>query len=40
MKKTGTEWNSEREGIKINEVLLALGDGINSLADEGRLAWG
>lgn len=38
MKKTGAEGERAREGIKINEGLLALGNVINSLADEDRLA--
>ena len=37
MKKTGAEGERMREGIKINEGLLALGNVINALADEGRL---
>jgi len=37
MKKTGTEGQRAREGIKINEGLLALGNVINALADEERL---
>ncbi len=37
MKKTGAEGERAREGIKINEGLLALGNVINSLADEVRL---
>lgn len=40
MKKTGAEGERAREGIKINEGLLALGNVINALADEGRLAEG
>ena len=40
MKKTGAEGNRAREGIKINEGLLALGNVINALADEERLAKG
>ncbi len=40
MKKMGAEGGTEREGIKINEGLLALGNVINALADEGRLARG
>jgi Kinesin motor domain len=38
MKKTGAEGERAREGIKINEGLLALGNVINALADENRLA--
>jgi len=38
MKKTGAEGERAREGIKINEGLLALGNVINALADEDRLA--
>jgi kinesin family protein 4/21/27 len=38
MKKTGAEGERAREGIKINEGLLALGNVINALADEERLA--
>lgn len=34
MKKTGAEGERAREGIKINEGLLALGNVINALADE------
>jgi hypothetical protein len=37
MKKTGAEGERAREGIKINEGLLALGNVINALADEDRL---
>lgn len=37
MKKTGAEGERAREGIKINEGLLALGNVINALADEERL---
>ena len=40
MKKTGAEGERAREGIKINEGLLALGNVINALADEDRLARG
>eukprot|EP00562_Extubocellulus_spinifer_P002791 CAMPEP_0178486660 /NCGR_PEP_ID=MMETSP0696-20121128/8919_1 /TAXON_ID=265572 /ORGANISM="Extubocellulus spinifer, Strain CCMP396" /LENGTH=1944 /DNA_ID=CAMNT_0020114325 /DNA_START=206 /DNA_END=6040 /DNA_ORIENTATION=- len=40
MKKTGAEGERAREGIKINEGLLALGNVINALADEGRQAKG
>lgn len=40
MKKTGAEGERAREGIKINEGLLALGNVINALADEDRLAEG
>ncbi len=40
MKKTGAEGERAREGIRINEGLLALGNVINALADEGRLARG
>jgi len=40
LKKTGAEGERAREGIKINEGLLALGNVINALADEGRLARG
>jgi kinesin family protein 4/21/27 len=36
MKKTGAEGERAREGIKINEGLLALGNVINALADEER----
>jgi len=36
MKKTGAEGERAREGIKINEGLLALGNVINALADEKR----
>ncbi|KAL7561839.1 hypothetical protein ACA910_009677 [Epithemia clementina (nom. ined.)] len=36
MKKTGAEGERAREGIKINEGLLALGNVINALADEGK----
>ena len=38
MKKTGAEGERAKEGIKINEGLLALGNVINALADEGRLS--
>jgi hypothetical protein len=38
MKKTGAEGERAREGIKINEGLLALGNVINALADEERMA--
>ena len=38
MKKTGAEGERAREGIKINEGLLALGNVINALADEDRFA--
>jgi len=37
MKKTGAEGERAREGIKINEGLLALGNVINALADEERI---
>ncbi len=40
MKKTGAEGERAREGIKINEGLLALGNVINALADEERLSKG
>ena len=40
MKKTGAEGERAKEGIKINEGLLALGNVINALADEERLASG
>jgi kinesin family protein 4/21/27 len=40
MKKTGAEGARAKEGIKINEGLLALGNVINALADEERLAKG
>lgn len=40
MKKTGAEGERAREGIRINEGLLALGNVINALADDGRLARG
>mmetsp|Transcript_39711 Transcript_39711/g.58002 ORF Transcript_39711/g.58002 Transcript_39711/m.58002 type:complete len:92 (+) Transcript_39711:123-398(+) len=38
MKKTGAEGERAREGIKTNEGLLALGNVINALADDQRLA--
>lgn len=38
MKKTGAEGERAREGIKINEGLLALGNVINALADEERVS--
>jgi len=38
MKKTGAEGERAREGIKINEGLLALGNVINALGDEERIA--
>ena len=38
MKKTGAEGERAKEGIKINEGLLALGNVINALADEDRIA--
>ena len=38
MKKTGAQGERAREGIKINEGLLALGNVINALADEERIA--
>lgn len=38
MKKTGAEGERAREGIKINEGLLALGNVINALADDHRQA--
>ena len=38
MKKTGAEGERAREGIKINQGLLALGNVINALADDERLA--
>ena len=38
MKKTGAEGERAREGIKINEGLLALGNVINALADDERLS--
>eukprot|EP00536_Pseudo-nitzschia_multiseries_P002764 jgi/Psemu1/184230/e_gw1.38.172.1 len=37
MKKTGAEGERAREGIKINEGLLALGNVINALADEEQV---
>ena len=37
MKKTGAEGERMREGIKINEGLLALGNVINALGDDERL---
>jgi Kinesin motor domain len=40
MKKTGAEGERAREGIKINEGLLALGNVINALADDSRLQEG
>ena len=40
MKKTGAEGDRAKEGIKINEGLLALGNVINALADEERLTKG
>ncbi|KAL3784329.1 LOW QUALITY PROTEIN: hypothetical protein ACHAW5_000220 [Stephanodiscus triporus] len=40
MKKTGAEGERAKEGIRINEGLLALGNVINALADEGRMARG
>ena len=40
MKKTGAEGARAKEGIKINEGLLALGNVINALADDDRLAKG
>lgn len=40
MKKTGAEGTRMKEGIAINEGLLALGNVINALADEERLAKG
>ena len=40
MKRTGAEGERAREGIKINEGLLALGNVINALADDERLAKG
>lgn len=40
MKKTGAEGERAKEGIKINEGLLALGNVINALGDEERLAKG
>lgn len=38
MKKTGAEGERAREGIKINEGLLALGNVINALADDQRVS--
>ncbi len=38
MKKTGAEGDKAWEGININEGLLALGNIINVLEDEGMLA--
>ncbi|KAL7464918.1 hypothetical protein ACHAXS_005246 [Conticribra weissflogii] len=38
IKKTGAEGERAKEGIKINEGLLALGNVINALADDDRLA--
>ena len=40
MKKTGAEGERAKEGIKINEGLLALGNVINALGDEERLSKG
>jgi hypothetical protein len=40
MKKTGAEGERMKEGIKINEGLLALGNVINALGDEERLEKG
>jgi len=40
MKKTGAMGERAKEGIKINEGLLALGNVINALADDARLAKG
>jgi len=40
MKRTGAEGERAREGIKINEGLLALGNVINALADEERVSKG
>ena len=37
LKKTGAEGERAKEGIKINEGLLALGNVINALADEQRI---
>ena len=37
MKKTGAEGERAREGIKINEGLLALGNVINALADDDKM---
>ncbi|GFH45956.1 kinesin family member 4/21/27 [Chaetoceros tenuissimus] len=40
MKKTGAEGERAKEGIKINQGLLALGSVINALADEERVMKG
>ena len=40
LKKTGAEGERMQEGIKINQGLLALGNCINALADDERLAKG
>ncbi|GAX10308.1 kinesin family member 4/21/27 [Fistulifera solaris] len=40
LKKTGAEGTRAKEGIKINEGLLALGNVINALADDERLLEG
>ncbi len=40
MKKTTAEGERALEGIKINKGLMALGNVINALADEGRVARG
>ncbi|KAL7532089.1 hypothetical protein ACHAWF_004009, partial [Thalassiosira exigua] len=40
MKRTGAEGRRAKEGIRINEGLLALGNVINALGDEERLARG
>ena len=40
LKKTGAEGERAKEGIKINEGLLALGNVINALGDEERLLKG
>ncbi len=40
LKKTGAEGERAKEGIKINEGLLALGNVINALGDEERLMKG
>ncbi len=40
LKKTGAEGERAKEGIKINEGLLALGNVINALGDEERLMRG
>ncbi|KAL9185455.1 hypothetical protein ACHAXT_003232 [Thalassiosira profunda] len=40
MKKTGAEGERMKEGISINQGLLALGNVINALADDERLAKG